>query len=120
VIARPSQLSAVPEAIGYVSSRRPRNQAQFIGRYLPTGPEFNAAPGAIEAFLVERYCLYTTRGNKILRGNIHHAPWRLQKAEADIMLNSMAEAAGIRLPDDKPLLHYAKEMQVLVWAPERV
>jgi uncharacterized protein len=119
--AKPGTLSGVPDAIGYMSSRRrPPNQAQLMARYTPTGPEFNAAPGSIEQFLVERYCLYTARGKKILRGNIHHVPWPLQVAEADIMLNTMAEAARITLPDEQPLLHYAKEMPVLVWAPERV
>jgi uncharacterized protein len=105
--------------IEYHSERR-SGRAVLHAKFAAVGEEFNAAPGSIESFLVERYCLYTTRGEKILRGNIHHAPWPLQIAEADIFMNTMAEAAGITLPTEKPLLHYAKEMPVLVWAPERV
>ena len=32
----------------------------------------------------------------------------------------MAKAAGIDLPNTKPLLHFSKFLQVLVWWPERV
>jgi uncharacterized protein len=114
------ETSRAPD-ITYRSSRRERAReaAEFRGRYAPLGPEFNAAPGSLDSFLVERYCLYTTRGTRIIRGNIHHLPWPLQAAEAEIFHNSMAEAAGIKLPELPPVLHYAREMEVLIWAPER-
>jgi hypothetical protein len=51
----------------------------------------------------------------VYRGEIHHASWPLQDASAQIEVNSMAAAAGISLPDTKPLLHFSKRQDVLVW-----
>jgi hypothetical protein len=50
---------------------------------------------------------------------MHHLPWPLQDAVAEIESNSMALAAGIALPDSKPFLHFARELEVLVWWPKR-
>ena len=78
-----------------------------------------ATPGTIEYFLTERYCLYTTnRRGELLRGNIHHMPWPLEKAEADIERNDLPAAHGIRLPDTPPLLHYSRELAVYIWSLE--
>lgn len=41
----------------------------------------------------------------------------LQRAEAEIELNTMTAAVGIRLPAIAPLLHFSKRQYVVVWAP---
>lgn len=89
--------------------------------YKPTGEVFEPQPGTLEYFLTERYCLYAARpGGKIYRGEIHHPPWHLQKAEGDFAENSMAAAAGITLPNQEPLLHFARRQDMVAWAPQRV
>jgi uncharacterized protein YqjF (DUF2071 family) len=75
--------------------------------------------GGLETFLTERYCLYTTdKQGTIYRGNIHHLPWPLEMAEAEIEINELPQAHGIHLPDTKPLFHYAREMVVYIWQLE--
>jgi hypothetical protein len=32
----------------------------------------------------------------------------------------MAQAAGLELPNDPPLLHFSKLLEVLIWWPQRV
>lgn len=87
--------------------------AAFRGRYGPVSPVFKAQPGTLEHWLTERYCLYTAdRTGRIYRGDIVHTPWPLQQAEADITVNTMADAAGIVLPEQVPLLHYAERLDV--------
>ncbi len=77
-------------------------------------------PGTIEYFLTERYCLFTTgQGGQLLRGDIHHEPWPLEAAEAEIELNELPAAYGIALPDTPPLLHYSRELAVYVWSVEQ-
>ena len=77
--------------------------------------------GPIEQFLTARYSLYTTDGGgNLLRGQIHHLPWPLERAEAEIELNELPAAHGITLPDEPPLLHYSRELSVYVWALEPV
>lgn len=104
----------------YSSSRKegPR-PAEFRGRYWPTsGPREREKSGR-EHFLTERYCLYTVRGGKVYRAYIHHLPWPLQDAEAEIEVNTVAQSDGIALPDEKPLLHFSRSIEVLIWLPER-
>jgi uncharacterized protein YqjF (DUF2071 family) len=109
--------------IEYASERTHRGATSGVlqGRYRAIGKEFFAQPGTLEHFLTERYCLYTADGNgRIIRGEIHHAPWPLQLAEAELTKNSMAEAAGFSLPSTPPLLHFSKRQDVVVWQPRRL
>ena len=102
------------------SSSRVRSLAEFRGRYRPASPVRLREKGSLEHFLTERYCLYAARpSGELLRGHIHHAPWPLQDAEAEIECNTLAEAAGIRLPEVPPILHFAKRLEVLVWWLDR-
>ena len=78
-------------------------------------------PGTIEHFLTERYCLFTAnRAGQLLRGDIHHMPWPLETAEAEIELNELPPRYGIQLPDTPPLLHYSRELVVYLWSLDRV
>lgn len=95
--------------------------ADFSARYHPTGPAFTAAPDTLEHFLTERYAFYTVlRDGTVLRGDIHHVPWPLQPAEADIRVNTVPAAHGIELPDAPPLLHFAARQDTLIWPPQAV
>ena len=98
-------------------STRVRGAASLRARYRPTGPAFQARPGTLEHFLIERYCLYTVDGGRVRRADIHHPPWDLQPAEAQFAENTMTAAAGVALPAREPLLHYAERQDVVVWAP---
>ncbi len=109
------------ESVQYVCSRRHMGTvAEFNGDYAPAGSVSNAAPGSLEEFLAERYCLYAVQGRRLYRAEIHHVPWPLQPAKAMIATNTMALAAGIELPNEPPLLHFAHKLEVLVWTPERL
>jgi uncharacterized protein YqjF (DUF2071 family) len=109
------------ESFEYTSSRlqEPR-PANFHARYRPTSPPRVRDAHSIEAFLTERYCLYTVDKGQVLRAYIHHLPWQLQEAEAEFDINTMAQASGIELPDIKPLLHFSRNLEVLVWWPEKI
>jgi uncharacterized protein len=95
--------------------------ARFEATYHPIGPVQPPVPGTLEHFLTERYCLYTVDGSfHARRLQIHHPPWPLQVAEAEIRVNTMADAAGIRLPSTSPLLHFAKRQDMVGWGLETV
>lgn len=106
------------EGIRYSSERTHAGapSAKLDCDYAPTGPVFEAAPGSIEWFLTARYCLYTLRKGRLLRGEIEHPAWPLQVAQADVRANTMTSPHSIRLPDTKPLLHFARRLDVQVWA----
>jgi uncharacterized protein len=93
--------------------------AHFKGRYRPIGPVFHPAPGTLQHFVTERYCLYTVdRARRVRRLEIHHPAWPLQPAEASIEVNTMPNANGITGPTTPPLLHFAKRQDVITWLPE--
>ena len=105
------------EWIDYECSRVDEAGRVFAGSYRPTGNVFHAEPGSLEWFLTERYCLYTTdsRGGP-MRAEIHHEPWPLQEAEAEVEL---ATIAPFDL-DGAPLCHVARRQDAVVWPLEPV
>lgn len=107
--------------ITYHSTRTHRGSpaAEFRSRYRPHSEFRPAPPAPLESWLVERYCLYSAdRRGRIWRGEIHHPPWPLQRAEAEIETNTMASAHGVTLPDTPPLLHFARRLEVVAWSPQ--
>ena len=107
----------------YRSKRSPTKgaAAEFIGRYRGVGEAKHAEPGSLEYFLVERYCLFTLDDAfRLYRVDVHHGAWDLMLAEAEIEVNTMADAAGIRLPAVSPLAHYIRRQDTIVWPLTRV
>jgi uncharacterized protein YqjF (DUF2071 family) len=107
------------------------SRRRFAGRkvvfkvlYRGLGPSLRLAesrPGTLEHFLIERYCLFSTnQAGQPIRANLHHTSWPLEEAEAEIEQNDLAEVLGLRLPDEKPVLHYSRQLAVYVWPAERV
>jgi uncharacterized protein len=101
-------------------SRRTDGDAAFVGRYRQTGPIAHPEPGTLEHFLTERYALFVVlRSGRVLRGDIHHRPWPLQPAEAEIESSTVITAAGIAPPAQDPLFHYSARQDTLIWPPQR-
>jgi uncharacterized protein len=102
-------------ALRYTSERATRGArpAEFSGRYETSGEVFAAATGSLEHFLTERYCLYAVARGDVLRADIHHKPWPLQPAKAELARNTMAPP-GIPTRGE-PLLHFADRQDVVIW-----
>src|SRR4029079_9314400 len=111
------------ETIEYRSNRRHSSapRATFSAAYHATGAVKPPAPGTVDHFLSERYCLYAIDSRQsVYRCEIHHRPWPLQPAEAEIAENTMAQAAGITLSEQSPHLTFARQLDVVVWPPTRI
>jgi len=116
------RLSLDGDRVGY-SARRllSRSRVEFRAVYWPDGPVREAARGTLEHFLTERYCLYTQAPDgRLERLEIHHSPWPLQPAVAEIDTNTVAEAQGIRLPGGRPILHFSRRLDVVGWTSETI
>jgi uncharacterized protein YqjF (DUF2071 family) len=108
---------------GRVSYRSERRGAPvvFRGAYGPTSDVFAARPGSLEHFLTERYCLYArTPAGALTRTDVHHAPWPLQTAEAELVENTLGDAQGVPLTGPPALLHFSRRLDVVNWWPEVV
>ena len=99
-----------------IDYRSEREGAVLDVEYRPTGAPSPPRPGALEHFLTERYCLYTEYRGRLERADIHHRPWPLQTAEADVRENTLAPIAL----DGDPLLHYSERQDVVIWPLERL
>jgi uncharacterized protein YqjF (DUF2071 family) len=114
------EITAEQEGFAYRSDRRD-GKASFEARYAPAGEIDRAASGSLEHWLTERYCLYarSPRGG-LFRAEVHHVPWPLQPARAEILENGLGAPYGIDLPGQPPLLHFAHRIDVVVWSPVRM
>jgi uncharacterized protein YqjF (DUF2071 family) len=107
------------EDIHYASERPRPPRARFTASYRPTGDVFRAMPGTLEHFLTERYCLYARSPRGVSRLEIHHPPWPLQPAAGEVDASELLAAHGLAV-GGVPLLHFARRLDVVVWAPRRV
>jgi uncharacterized protein YqjF (DUF2071 family) len=116
-----SDVSVRPDGDGYrFECRRPESKqgkaARFAARYRPIGEPFKTEEDPFAFWSTERYSMFmVSRSGTLKRGDIHHDPWVLRKAEAEISSNTVAAAAGIELPGTPPQLHHAKVMDVVFW-----
>jgi uncharacterized protein len=104
------------EWVLYECERSADPQRAFRGRYRPVGEAHSPERSSLESFLTERYCLYTVDDRaRLCRAEIHHRPWPVQAAEAELELNTMAPFA---LPDEEPLCHFSRRLDVVIWPLE--
>lgn len=110
--------TATNAPIRYLSRRTHRGApaAEFAANYAPDGDVFRAPCASLEYFLTARYCLYTAdRRGRVWRGEIDHPDWPLQSAQVEVRRNTMTNAFRIALPDDPPLLHFARRIEMIAW-----
>ena len=88
--------------------------------YAPASAAEKAKPGSLDAFLTERYCVYSFHRGKLYRTELHHQPWPLQQASVELRSNTLAETLGLSLPAMPDLCHFSRCNKLLTWAPERV
>jgi hypothetical protein len=111
-----SRMTIRSEAAGFsYSCRRLSPAASFTATYAPKGDVRHAAPGSLEHWLTERYCLYAHSRRTLFRADIHHKPWSLQDSTCEMAENGIAAADGIHLPEASPLLQFSREIDVLIW-----
>jgi len=86
-----------------------------------TRPPGTAAPvtaGTLDHFLIERYLLYATRGDRVYRGQVHHPPYLVHPAAATVDSENLVAAAGLYRPEGPPLAHYVEGVDVEIFLPE--
>ncbi len=80
----------------------------------------HAEPGTLTHFLAERYYLYANGSHGLERGQVHHKPYPLQKAEVVELKESMVTVQGLPAPEGAPSVLYSPGVDVDVFALHRV
>ena len=78
-----------------VRTHRDSPRAAFAASYHPVGPAF-------------------------YRGEGDHLQWPLQRAAAEIQLNTLGDWLGIEMTGPPQTLHFAKSLDVRAWLAERI
>jgi uncharacterized protein len=90
--------------------------ARFEASYRAASEAFKPRPGSLEAFLVERYCLYArSPDGRLYRGEVHHAPWSLHRAEGKVDAGELLGTHGLSVGSEMPILHYSSGVDVVLW-----
>ena len=98
------------------TSRRKENQPVLEASYRPTSAPYESEPGTLEHWLTERYCLYArSPDGAIWRSDVHHVPWPLQAAEAEISQNTYLSSHGLSVVGRPRHLHFARRIDVVIW-----
>jgi len=82
---------------GWYRSERTMGRGRFEARFSIGPARGRAAPGSLEAFLVERYRLYSRALGPVLwHGPVRHEPWSLADADVAELNEDLSAAAGMR------------------------
>ena len=70
-----------------------------------------------ERFLTARWGLFSTFAGRTLYAPIWHDPWELQRSELLHLDDELMAAGGSPIPDQAPVLHWTKGVEVRVGRP---
>jgi uncharacterized protein YqjF (DUF2071 family) len=107
------------DGVIHYHSRRPSGTT-FEADYEPVGPVELARRGTLEHWLTERYCLYAIAEGRLQRAEIHHQPWPLQPARAEIHQSDMLRIHGIQVHEPPVSILFSARLAVVVWSPDAV
>ena len=104
-----------------VRTHRGAPGATFAATYRPVGAVYRSAAGSLDSWLTERYCLYSADdAGHVYRGEIDHEHWPLQRAAAEVHVNTLGDWLGIEMNGEPQTLHFAKSLDVHAWLVGRV
>ncbi|QDP99662.1 DUF2071 domain-containing protein [Lysinibacillus fusiformis] len=72
---------------------------------------------AFENWLVERYHSWMKGKKNLIRVDISHMPWRLQRVNAFVEMNTMAPFIKSAIQDNQPIAYYAKSRTARIFPP---
>lgn len=105
---------------GIIQSHKGTSSTYHI-RFSPESMVYYPQREKLDYFLTERYCLYSVDSKDHLYcAEIHHSPWPLQKANAEILNNSLTKFYNLQLTNQKPVFHFSKGVDVLIWNINRL
>ena len=94
---------------------------QFDAHYHRHKMLYEPLPNSLDAWLLERYSMYSIWGSYIVRGDIHHDQWKVSMVNADIINNTLLDF----LRDDASYyssthMHYSRRKRFLFFPPKIV
>ena len=115
--ARMARRPAGP-AVRYELERTSGARPRLAVEYRPGAERAPAAPGTLDHFLIERYLLHVERRGRLWSCQVHHAPYPLREAQAEVLEEGLARASGLpAVGGGAPLVHFSPGVDTEVFAP---
>lgn len=97
-----------------------RGGADASFRYRPARLLGPSAEGTFEYFLLERYLLFSLKGDAVYEGQVVHEPYPAQEVELASVDETLIRAAGLERSGTPCAVHYASGVDVEVFGPWKV
>ncbi|WP_010651685.1 YqjF family protein [Oceanobacillus massiliensis] len=105
----------------YESIRRKQTYLKAEGSVTPISEIYHSEKKSLDYWLTERYRLYTAQKSALYEADIHHKPWPLQKAEANISRNSHLSRLKIDVnPFSPTVVHFSQGVDTLFWNIKKI
>lgn len=102
---------------GETSYQSNHPERSFSARFRGHEP-ITPAPDSFAHWATERYCFYTSNARgQILRAEVQHPKWSLQRASCDIETNTMLR--NFKTGPQHPDVLYCEKLPVVAWWPEK-
>jgi uncharacterized protein len=108
------------DTIAYSTVRRDKAGTKHRVRYRPGRMLGASAPGTLPYFLLERYLLFSLKGDAVYEGQVVHVPYPAQEVEVLELSDELVPAAGLGhggRPHD--VAHFSAGVDVEVFGPWR-
>jgi uncharacterized protein YqjF (DUF2071 family) len=117
-----------PQRIVYKASSsrawpRPLPAESLIEAEFPQhAPFYSPLQGSLEHFLVERYALFTSRGDHLVYAQVQHSSYRIRSGVTRSINSGLVTASGLQhaVTHWSPLVHQAQDVIVRIGAPKTV
>jgi uncharacterized protein YqjF (DUF2071 family) len=122
-------LSPLPYQYRGMRRYRERDQEVFTVGQASEDPHFHLVyrPGKTvgtksdnDLWLTERYCLYAHQKNEILRAEVHHEPWPVQRLEVQSLKCSYRFSDSVHFQEAPEICHYSPGVPIVAWKHERI
>ncbi|MEV6025730.1 DUF2071 domain-containing protein [Streptomyces sp. NPDC052036] len=84
---------------------------------LTVRPGAPVAARALDIWLTSRWRAFTRTGRVLWQTSVDHEPWRLCRADAVELRQTLTAAAGLPAPSGPPVLHYSPGVHDVRFAP---
>ncbi|MFC0015147.1 MULTISPECIES: YqjF family protein [Allobacillus] len=99
----------------FQSERIMNRQRSFVAQCSPSKKTHSVREGGLTEWLVNRYHLYSTFGDRIIEGPIHHRPWKVADANVTIQRNGMLPQLPGGSILEEPYCFYTYQKRALLW-----
>ncbi len=79
-----------------------RKGVEYSIHYRPDSIVFKAEPESLDAFIAERYSLFTAKDGKIQERKVRHIPYPLSKVQYDVSVKELFLVNGFDFPKNAP------------------